>query len=72
MVTRREKLRAIEFIAVKLVQSGLYVVQQVTPTDILFQERDEVRKKPRTIEVVIANFLANTDQYIIKLLVNFV
>ncbi|MEM4263805.1 MAG: hypothetical protein QW666_02830 [Candidatus Woesearchaeota archaeon] len=63
MVSRNEKLRAMNFICRILQNSGLYVIQRTSPEHIVVVEKTEINPQPRTISVPIPNFLGKIDNF---------
>jgi len=63
MVSRKDKLRATQFICHQLEDSGLYIIQRRDHQEVLVKEKPDVREEPRTIDVLIPNFLKNIKSF---------
>ncbi|MBS3126877.1 hypothetical protein J4228_01790 [Candidatus Woesearchaeota archaeon] len=62
MVSQKEKQQTTQFICDRLEDSGLYVVQRRELGHLLVKEKNDV-EKPKTIDVIIPNFLGPVKNY---------
>ncbi len=67
MVTKAEKSRSLQFICDRLEDSGLYLVLGVDYKSVSVREKPEVNENPRTVDVVIPNFLGKIDHFVRRL-----
>lgn len=64
MVSRPEKMGTTEYICSRLEDSGLYAVQERDHQHVLVTEKAEVREEPRTIDVVVPNFMLPVGNFV--------
>ncbi|MBI2151889.1 hypothetical protein HYU21_04145 [Candidatus Woesearchaeota archaeon] len=63
MVAAKEKNRAIDFTAKMLENSTLYLIQKQLSASLVISERKEIVEHPKTIEVIMANFLPTAEAF---------